>query len=731
MPLPELIENEDQTFGPPWRAVTEGRTLVLKLFGPVASSGARLDAVFCADGIDVINIDGRVQSLADGRGVANVAAGSALAITVKPRAATFVRLWLVTGWKRGLAAIWNDLVTLAILTSVVLVAWRAQSGTVSSRDAGDAWWRLVVALSPALLLVGGAVVASMLFLIGYPSPLGGQARQALIAGTFAVFPIAGYRLRLKNASDRHRRVTWLLGLNLLAGVLMPLPIDGLLQTLTFDRLRIDNSDIAWSIVPWSVLNLSLGIGLMLSAFWRSFFTISLPRAVRNAIWCAALLAILLLVAGAWMRSAYLGQSIWVRAVFEDVPRKTSDGLLSLMRGAFWSFPVSAISPLLAFLPLIAAPAIVALLRARRLATRSSDPLLDRATIDLVILLFALYVVGDRGQTFGLRFPAELLLSVIALRYVLRFQAARDLRTIRSRNGELAAGARFTKEERTQLLRRAQALAAIDAKQAAAHRKYASEGGDHAAYYALIAEVGRERTYLQTGTWSGDGEAPSNLVAADGPLLVVPAELPMRRLALASGPAADWWSSSLLALRIGAMVAILPVLYYVSVVAVAQVEIFWENRDPFGGFLVIAGLMREIAFWAVAAFAFGCLYPYIPGENGPKKGAVLTGVFAIAHGAITLIFHQEQYTLWLVLSFELLLFFLVLGVWLDAKTFQNHGLPWRGVFDLYGIRNISSAIGYASPAIGVVSVIVVQLSRGETKDAALQLAASLTKFIPNF
>jgi len=186
----------------------------------------------------------------------------------------------------------------------------------------------------------------------------------------------------------------------------------------------------------------------------------------------------------------------------------------------------------------------------------------------------------------------------------------------------------------------------------------------------------------------------------------------------------------LALRRGACLATLPVAYFLYVLLSGQLEHILTKNAQFGAMVLFTGLAYELAFWLSAAFALGSLYPYLWGTNGPLKGAVLASVYAGSHAVAALLLGRAGNYLWEVRSFQLLLYLGLLGVWLDYVTLQDKQISGRSLFEYYHIGKAKIVVGYLSPLLITLGVVIRQLYSGETRDAVNQIVTVLSQQIVN-
>jgi len=191
------------------------------------------------------------------------------------------------------------------------------------------------------------------------------------------------------------------------------------------------------------------------------------------------------------------------------------------------------------------------------------------------------------------------------------------------------------------------------------------------------------------------------------------------LALAFGPKNSWWENGIEAVRTGAFLAVVPIAFFVYVFITSQGAGGWSLSTSFAITGLVTALTYEVSFWLVAAFSLGSLFPFIPGHNGPVKGAVLAAIYIGAHAGAALIGIPGN-ALWQVRSFQLLLFLMLLGALLDHKTVEAAGFHWGELMALYDLPNTSTLVTQVLPLVGSVIAVVGQLLFGQTQAATENL-----------
>jgi hypothetical protein len=196
------------------------------------------------------------------------------------------------------------------------------------------------------------------------------------------------------------------------------------------------------------------------------------------------------------------------------------------------------------------------------------------------------------------------------------------------------------------------------------------------------------------------------------------------LALALGPERGWWGNGLVAVRLGAWLAIMPIAYFLYVFLSSQGAGGWSLGTPFAIVGIVSALTYEVAFWLVAAFVFGCLYPYLRGQNGLFKGMALAAVYIGANAAAALLGIPGN-ALWQVRSFQLLLFLMLLGGWMDLKSLEAEGSTWRELVALYELSNATNLTRQVLPLVIALAGVLAQLYSRQTQEATENLISGET------
>jgi hypothetical protein len=207
----------------------------------------------------------------------------------------------------------------------------------------------------------------------------------------------------------------------------------------------------------------------------------------------------------------------------------------------------------------------------------------------------------------------------------------------------------------------------------------------------LTELDVAEDYLQTGRVPAD-KTPS---ARDRELvrLRMPQTPPLAYSALGFGPGQNWRENGMIALSCGARIAVLPLAYFALILFQQDLGSVFSPYYGIELIQVIGLIATEVALWLVAAYAFGCLFSWLPWGNGAMKGLLLAlpVLVGVALSMRCPLFAGS--TDWVLRAFELLFFLSLLGLWMDIRTVRRVGLRWRDLTELY-------QVGY----LGVVNLV---------------------------
>jgi hypothetical protein len=195
------------------------------------------------------------------------------------------------------------------------------------------------------------------------------------------------------------------------------------------------------------------------------------------------------------------------------------------------------------------------------------------------------------------------------------------------------------------------------------------------------------------------------------------------LALSLGPERSWWDNAVLTTKLGAVIAVAPVAYFVVVLI-----LHGTSSSPFS-FLSPVGvglsISYEVTFWLVTAFAFGALLAYLPFATGMLKGLAVAGAYGVVVLGVGALVAAHDPVKSAFRLFELVLFLSFLGLAVDVATV---GLKnWRNLATLYRVNSARSAILYLAPLALLLYAVGSQIATGHAKSAiqtAIKQASTL-------
>lgn len=208
-----------------------------------------------------------------------------------------------------------------------------------------------------------------------------------------------------------------------------------------------------------------------------------------------------------------------------------------------------------------------------------------------------------------------------------------------------------------------------------------------------------------------GEQAPAAGPAPGTLRHLLARLKSNISTVAAGPTASWVGNARTAVEVGAVLALLPVGYFV-LAALTDLP----ARASFGpsfAFL-IAGAMHEAGRWLATAWLFGAAYTRLPGRTGPEKAAAMVFAWFVGAGTVEVLnrwVSEGSSREWAFPGLQLILFLLVLAVLFDRLTLATQNKSWKDLQDVYGIHRLRGAFAYLAPAVLAVLGIAEQVQNG--------------------
>jgi hypothetical protein len=347
-------------------------------------------------------------------------------------------------------------------------------------------------------------------------------------------------------------------------------------------------------------------------------------------------------------------------------------------------------------------ALSGLLATIRAAGRSAETLLIDTSgwlVRVIALLYAGFVVGTGGvlPSVGVAVPVAFAVALVAMLYLPRPRL--DLVAV-AKGRDVEAEAEELRQHRAldRLRRRQRDLSGQYAKGALAAEEYYTQDR------ALVAEIRAAEAVPGTTT----------------PLA--------SRASLSLGPGTTWWDNVREAVRWGALLAVVPLAYYLYVFfsRLGSTLAFEPGFRPLGA---LVGLAAEVAFWLVGSITFGALLPHLPGRNGIVKALSLWSVYLVASLVAVVAAHEHYNAQWSFRAFEFLLFLIALGVTLDWKMLGIRRATLSQLLDYYQLRDVRAVATYAAPVILSTVVIAQQLLTGEAHDAIISIIKNFSTVLP--
>jgi hypothetical protein len=194
-----------------------------------------------------------------------------------------------------------------------------------------------------------------------------------------------------------------------------------------------------------------------------------------------------------------------------------------------------------------------------------------------------------------------------------------------------------------------------------------------------------------------------------------------------GPGKTWWQNGYMGVDAAARLMVVPLVLFVYVVAAQRLRHDVSPWNPNGAGDLLVACIEEVMFWLVAGLVLGMVFPYLPGGRGAIKGLFLAGVYVAATWLGAWLTPGD--TGWFFRAFELTLFLVVVGVYLDWRTFKENGKDVSALAAAYRVKDLRYAGGYISGAIGALFVIGQQLQSGNAQNAITQIVKSIPILLP--
>ena len=678
-----------ESIGEPWEAGRVHSDLAFRAAGALVPTTTRWNLDVCMEGLRIV-ADSPRPAYSDGAGrhsweflPGTTFDDVSLEVRTDPNPATRLRLWLFSASRRYIAYAWNFLVPM-LPTLWALGFVLARGGAPESLGWRGERRSLIVALVSLIGFGTAAVIAVSARPLNVPD--WAEQRQVLAAVAFAAPLTAAVWLW-----SRESPAVWhpLLAVAVVANLVVGVALCALPGHPLEERVPgwIADQMTTWvGLIPvWVVGNVLFGGALMAVMLLPPEAFGWIPSSWRGAFWWSSLLLAAIAILAQWAWAAYHRDfNPWRRAMNAtlDTWGDFYDRLVELRY--FQEFPVRFLAPTVDLMPLLALTAMFGALAAVAGSPHirflgGTGTWVNRS----LIVLFAAFVIGLDGEVLGYRLPLAFLFGLALARFALHGEVARIVEEISTR--------------------------------------------DPGAGQRLFLKIGRQEL-LQRAIPLEDRGTPETLETP--PPIWLSLGLDPKKLALPLGPTDAWWTSGALAARWGALFALIPISYYVYVLGTTEIEDAISGETVFGGATVVVALLSDIAFWLVAAFALGALFPYLRGSNGPTKALTLALVYGAARGLAALVLNDVDGA-WIVRFFQLVLFLVILGVCLDLLTLRASQVDWHHLRTLYDLENTRSMVGFLAPLIINIAVVVENLVSGQAREAIVKIVSQLSTAIPMF
>jgi hypothetical protein len=394
------------------------------------------------------------------------------------------------------------------------------------------------------------------------------------------------------------------------------------------------------------------------------------------------------------------------------------------------------SQVFSMLPLFILVGIAVILYHAGMSERS--PLISaklRWCIALVALAFGRFVSNTSLSFAGFSFPLGLIITFWILPLLLDTKLDRAQAWIeRNYPHDTEEKERPLSVHRKEFLERAKAMEDLEAQNQSVYSEYTKNLLDLDTYHARQNAIKDQLEWITRGGASKFRSRKDHFQKIKAKFLSpLPGFVSPKDLALSLGPKQDWWQNGVLAASFGLVLAILPVGYHLYVLLVSRAKIILSSGD-FGVTFIFNDILFEIAFWLVAAFTMGMLYPYLRGRNGVMKGAYLAAIYGFTMAITALLqswIDQDAKMSWLFSTLQLLLFWVALGVIMDWSTLRTHNLYWREMVDLYNLQDTRVLVGYLSPLTLSLLGVAQQIISGAASNSIIaEVVKSLSTALPN-
>jgi hypothetical protein len=184
-----------------------------------------------------------------------------------------------------------------------------------------------------------------------------------------------------------------------------------------------------------------------------------------------------------------------------------------------------------------------------------------------------------------------------------------------------------------------------------------------------------------------------------------------------GPGGSWFGNGCEAARIGSLLAIIPVSYYLWD---AVQEVPSRLRFSTGLLVLLVAALLEVARWVWTSFAFGVLNGVLPGRSAAIKGIVFALMWLAGALLVQMVIGWSGGSTgqpWLYRFLQLFVFLTVLGLLFDLSAVTRAGGTWRRLRDIIGLRNYKEIVVALIPIALALVALVQQLVSGSGAEVA--------------
>jgi hypothetical protein len=183
------------------------------------------------------------------------------------------------------------------------------------------------------------------------------------------------------------------------------------------------------------------------------------------------------------------------------------------------------------------------------------------------------------------------------------------------------------------------------------------------------------------------------------------------------PHADAVENSILAIKIAAALALIPVAYFLYS---AVVSLPSQAQAGIDVVFIVASVVGQLVGWLIIGIVYSALSTRLPGQIGPVRALLLAGAWFFAAVPVHLIDNWIQPSTsraWLFPGLEVLLFLVAFSIVWDACVLKQDS--WAGVItnltSAYRIQETRTVVLYAIPVLLALIALGEQVASGSGAD----------------